>query len=79
MRALTGLWSIQAKLEGIVPRATWHWSKISTVINVHLGVPGRTPLNVDLPSAWGSFDGELVFSHFIVRVLFVGTLADRRE
>jgi hypothetical protein len=24
-RWLTGLWSTQAKVEGIVPKAAWHW------------------------------------------------------
>jgi len=24
---LTGLWSTEAKVEGIVPKAAWHWGR----------------------------------------------------
>jgi len=58
---LMGPWSTQAKVEGIVPRTSWHWGRDSSVINNPLGEPGRTPLYVDLPSAWGSVDGDLMF------------------
>ena len=42
-RWLTGLWSIQAKVEGIVLKAEWHWSSDSSVVNEPLREPGRTP------------------------------------
>ena len=54
-----------AKVEGIVPRAAWHWGRDSTVVNDPLGEPGRTPLYVGLLSTWGSVDGDQMFSpHF---------------
>jgi len=56
-RWLTGLWSTQAKVEGIVPKVAWNWGSDSSVINNPLGEPGRTLLYVGLPSAWGSFAG----------------------
>ena len=59
---LTGLCSTQAKVEGIVPRAAWHWVRDSSVDDP-LGEPGRTPLYVGLPFACGSVDGELIFFH----------------
>jgi len=40
---LTRLWSTQAKVEGIVLKAAWHWG------HDPLGEPGCTPLYVDLP------------------------------
>ena len=59
---LTGLWSTQAKLEGIVPRTAWHWGSDSGVVNDPLGEPGHTPLYVGLPYAGGvSVDGDLMF------------------
>jgi len=56
-----GLWSTQAKVEGIVLRAAWQWGSDSSVVNDLLGEPGRTPLYVGLLSAWGSVDGDLMF------------------
>ena len=56
-RWLIGPWSTQAKVEGIVPKTAWHWDRDSSVINE----PGYTPLYVDLLSAWGSVDGDLMF------------------
>ena len=47
---LTGLWSTQPKVEGIVPKAAWHWVSNSNDVNYPLGEPGRTPLYVGLPS-----------------------------
>ena len=43
-RWLTGLWSTQAKVEGIVLKAAWHCSRDSGVVNDPLEEPGRTPL-----------------------------------
>jgi hypothetical protein len=62
MRWLTRLWSAQAKVEGIVLKAAWHWDSDSNVVNDPLGEPGRTPLYVCLPSAWDSVDGDRMFS-----------------
>jgi hypothetical protein len=60
-RWLTGLCSTQTKVEGIVPRAAWHWDRDSSVVNDPLEEPGCTPLYVGLPSMWGSVDGDLMF------------------
>jgi len=64
-RWLTGLWSTQAKVEGIVSRAAWHWGRKSSVVNDPLAEPGCAPLYVGLPSAWGSVDGDLMFSPYV--------------
>ena len=58
---LTGLWSTQVKVEGIMQRAAWHWGRDSSVINDSLAEPGRIPLHVGLPFMWGSVDGDLMF------------------
>jgi len=55
---LTGLWSIPAKVEGIVLRAAWHWGRDCSVLNNPLGESGYTPLYVGLPSMWGSVDSD---------------------
>jgi len=55
---LTGLWSTQAKVEGIMLKAAWHWGNDGSVVNGPLVKPCRTPLYVGLPSAWGSVDGD---------------------
>ena len=68
----SGLWSTQAKVEGIVLKAAWHWGSDSSVINDPLGEPGHTPLYVGLPSAWGSVDGDRMFSLHFVGELFFG-------
>ena len=69
-RWLTVLWSTQAKVEGIVPKAAWHWSRDSSVINDPLGEPDRTPLHVGLPSALGSVDGDIFFLYVCRRARF---------
>jgi hypothetical protein len=69
-RRLTGLWSTQAKVEGIVVKAAWHWGNDSTVVNAPLGEIGRTPLYVGLPPAWGSMEGDYVFPAFRGRAPF---------
>jgi hypothetical protein len=61
-RWLTGLWSIQAKVEGIVLNAAWHWGSDSSVINDLFGEQDCTPLYVGLLPMWGSIDGDLMFS-----------------
>ena len=55
---LTGLWSTQAKVEGTMLKAAWHWGRDSSVLNDHLAVPDRTPLYVGLPSTWGCMDSD---------------------
>ena len=76
---LMGLWSTQAKVEGIVLRAAWHWGRDSSVINNPLGEPGCTPLYLRLPSAWGRVDGDVMFFPHIEEGSFLGTLADINE
>ena len=63
-RRLKGLWSTEAKVEGIVLKAAWHWGRDCSVINIPRGEPGHTPLYVCLPSTWGSVDGDLMFPPF---------------
>ena len=43
---LTELWSTQAKVEGIMLKAAWHWGSDSSVVNNPHGEPGHTPLYV---------------------------------
>jgi len=57
-----GFWPTLPKVEGIVPRAVWHWGRDSSVVNDPLGEPGRTPLYVGLLSTWGSVSGDHMFS-----------------
>jgi len=65
---LTGLWSIQAKVEGIVPKAAWHWGRDSSVVNDPLGEPGRTR------GRW-----PYVLHQFVWRLIFGGAPADINE
>jgi len=67
-----GLWSTQAKVEGIMLMAAWHWGRDCSVINDPLGEPGRTPLYVGLPSTWGSVDVYQMFSLFFMGGLLIG-------
>jgi len=69
---LTGLWSTQAKVKGIVPKAAWHWGSDNSVINDPLGEPGHTPLYAGLLSAWGSMDCDLMFFPICRRAPFWG-------
>jgi hypothetical protein len=59
---LTGLWSTQRKVESIVLKAAWHWGGNTIVINYPVGEPGGTLLYVGVLSAWGSVDGDHMFS-----------------
>ena len=65
-RWLTGLWSTQAKVEGIVLKAAWRWGSNINVFNEPLVEPGLTPLFVGLPSAWCSLEGDHMFSSYFV-------------
>jgi hypothetical protein len=71
-RWLTGVWSTQAKVEGIVLKAAWYWVGDCSVVNDPLGEPHRTPLYVAVPSAWGCVDGDQMFSPFFVGGLLTG-------
>jgi len=54
-------------VEGIVPKAAWHWGRRSSFVNDPLGETGRTPLYVGLPSAGSSVDGDLMFFLYVCR------------
>jgi len=66
---LRGPWSTQAKVEGIVLKAAWHWGRDCSVVNDPLEKPGRSPF---LPSACGSVEGDQMFSPSFVGGLFIG-------
>ena len=52
-------------------KAAWHCGSDSGVVNDPLGEPRRTPLDVGLPSARGSVDGDrMCSSHFVGGLLF---------
>jgi hypothetical protein len=53
-----------------VPKAAWLWGRDSSVVNDPLGETGRTPLYVGLLSAWGSTDGDHMFSPYVGGLLF---------
>jgi hypothetical protein len=63
-RWLTGFWSTQAKVDGIMLKAAWHWGSDSSVANDPLEGPGRTPLYAGLPSVLGSVEDDRMFSPF---------------
>jgi hypothetical protein len=65
-----GLWSTQAKVEGIMPKSAWHWGSDSSDVNDPLGEQGHIPLYVSLPSSWGCLDSDYVFPPFHGRVPF---------
>jgi hypothetical protein len=71
-RWLTGLWSPQAKVEGIVLKAAWHWGRDYSGLNDRLVEPAPTSLHVCLMSAWGSVDGDLMFFSICRRSPFWG-------
>ena len=71
-RWLMGLWSTQAKVEGIVLKAAWHWGRDCSVINNPLGEPGHTPLYVGLIAMWSSMDGDQMFPLFFMGGLLIG-------
>jgi len=71
-RWLMGLWSTQAKMEGIVPKAAWHWRSDSSAVNNPLGESGCTPLYVGFPTVWGSVDGDRMFSMFLSEGSLIG-------
>ena len=52
--------------------AAWHWGTDSSGFNDPFGGPGRTPLYLVLPSAWGSVDGDVFLSCMYVGGLIFG-------
>jgi len=62
-RWLTGICSVQAKVQVLVLKATWHWDNNSSIVYDPLGETGRTPLYAVLTSAWGSVESDHMFSH----------------
>jgi hypothetical protein len=48
--------------QDIVLRVAWHWGSDITVVNDPLVEPGRTTFYVSLPFAWGSVDGDRMFT-----------------
>jgi hypothetical protein len=74
---LTGLWSTQAKVEGIMLKTAWHWGTDSSVNNNPLWEQGSTPLYVGLLSVWDSVDGDLMFSLIFVEGSFFGDSSRR--
>jgi hypothetical protein len=67
-----GLWSTQAKVEGIVQKAARHRGSDSSVINNPLGEQRRTTMYVGLLSSGGPWTVTLYFPHFGVGLLFRG-------
>jgi hypothetical protein len=76
---LMGLWSTQAKVEGTVLKAAWHWGIESSVVNDPLGEPGHTSLFVGLPSTLGLWTVTKYFSQFLREGSLLGTLIDINE
>ena len=74
-----GLWSTQAKVEGIMLKAAWHLGRDCSVLNDPHGEPGRTPLYVGLLFTWGSMDGDLIFFPISRKGSSLGTLTDINE
>jgi hypothetical protein len=77
---LTGLWSTQVKVEGKVRKPECHSSSNSSTVNDPTGEPGRTPIYVCLPHAWGSVDGEHMSSFcFVEELLNLGLREIRKN
>jgi len=67
-----GLWSTQAKVEGIVPKAAWQWGRDSSVVNNPLGEPDHTPLYVGLRLHGALWKVTICFSLLCRRAPFFG-------
>jgi len=78
-RWLTGLWSTQTKVEGIVLKAAWHCGSDISVVNALLVEPGHTPLYVGLVSTRDSMGGDCMFSPISWEGSLVRTLTDINE
>jgi hypothetical protein len=66
-RWLTGLWSTQSEVEGIVLKAAWHWVVIAVSKTNPVGNRPQ-PIIFSLLSSWGSVDGDRIFLLFRGRV-----------
>ena len=78
-RCLTGLWSTQAEVEGIVPKVAWKWGRDGSIVNDPFGETDHTLLYVNLPVTWGSLDRDFVFPPFCRMALFREALVDTHE
>ena len=67
---LMGLWSTQAKVDGIVLTTAWHWSRGSSFVNYPCGEPGHTPLYVGLRLHGALWTVTLYFSAYAGGFLF---------
>ena len=76
---LTGLWSTQVKVEGIVLKAAWHWGRDCSVVNDPLGEPGRTPLYVAFRPRGTPWTVIKYFPRFSWEGFLLGTLTETRE
>jgi hypothetical protein len=61
----TRLWSAEAKVWGIVPKAAWHWGGDSSVANDPFVAPGSTPSCVRLPPVRDCAGGDWLIYRFL--------------
>ena len=78
-RWLTGFWSAQAKVEGIMLKAAGHWGSDCSVVNDPPGEPNHTPLHVGLLSTWGSKDSDQILSPFFMGGPLIGDYMDMNQ
>jgi len=64
-RWLMGLWSTQAEVEGIVPKAAWKWGRFSSIVNDPFGETDRTLLYVNFRLRGAPWTVNLCFPHFV--------------
>jgi len=77
---LIGLWFTQAKVEGIMLKAAWHWGRDCSVINNSLGEPSHTPLYVvGLRPGGALWTVTMCFPRFSWEGSLLGTLTDINE
>jgi len=62
-----GLWSTQAKVEGIVPKAAWHWGRDSSVIMISLGNQATLHYMQALSVRGAPWTATLCFSPYLCR------------
>jgi hypothetical protein len=65
IRWLMGLWPTQAKMEGTMLKAAWHWGSDRRVVNDPLEKPGCTLLYVGISTMWDSVDSDCMLSPFL--------------
>jgi len=72
--------STQAKVEGIMLKAAWHWGSNTSVTNNTFWEPGCTLPYTGLRSVWGSVDGDHIFFFcFMGELLNWGLFRDTNE